>query len=216
MFLGLRFVDIKMLLFLTLFIYTLLWLQDSLESFLPDMDSLIRHRQVVLLICGLMSDPTPIIQLVYKHWIDGGQKSAGKTLIETMFHEAGLPVPKSFLHNQWINYYNHGEGLINDTAPVYVPSRLYRFINMKANVSCNIQHGQSKIPECTISIMSPHEAILEKFIVNRSHNMSTSGSKAFGNRWSSMRRCTIPSCVSHKQKYKITDNWPLHIFNTNI
>ena len=38
------------------------------------------------------------------------RKSSGKTLIEAMFHEAGLQVPKDLLHNQWINYYDHDEG----------------------------------------------------------------------------------------------------------
>ena len=54
---------------------------------------MIRQSQVVLLICGLMSDPTPVIDLV---WINGGHTSAGKTLIESIFLEAGLPVPKIF------------------------------------------------------------------------------------------------------------------------
>ena len=61
-----------------------------------------------------MSDPTPIVHLVYEYWIQDGQKSAGKSLIESMFQEAGLPVPKDFQHNQWINYYNHKESLIKE------------------------------------------------------------------------------------------------------
>ena len=123
-----------------------------------------KHLQVVLLICGLMSDPTPIIHFLYEHWINDGQKSAGKTLIEAMFREAGLPVSKDLLHNQWINYYKHDMGLIKDTAPIYVPSRLYWFDNMKAKVSCNIQYGNTEIPECTMSIIEPRVAVTKDLL----------------------------------------------------
>ena len=118
-----------------------------------------QHRQVVLLICGLMSDPTPIIHLVYELWIQNGQNSEGKTLIEAMFLEKGLKVPKDLLHNEWINYYNHNQGLIKEITSVYVPSRKYQFDNMKANLSCNIQHGKSETPECSMSITDPHVSV---------------------------------------------------------
>ena len=80
-----------------------------------------------------------------------------------MFHEAGLPVPKDLLHNEWINYYKHTESLIKDTTPVYVSSRRYFFLNMKAKVSCNIHHN-TKIPECTMTIDGPHETVTENVL----------------------------------------------------
>ena len=128
------------------------------------MSTVMQHRQVVLLICGLMSDPTPIIHLVYEQWISDGQKSAGKSLIEGMFREAGLPVPKNYLHNRWINYYDHSEGLIKDTSPVYVPSRWYQFHQMQAKVPCKIQHGDTDVPECTISIIEPHVTVTKDLL----------------------------------------------------
>ena len=136
----------------------LVWFQKTLESFFPPWygtDTVMKHRQVVLLICGLMSDPTLIIHLVCKCLVKDGKKSAGKTLIGYMYHEAGLPLPKDFLHNQGINYYDHSEGLIKDTTPVYVPSRSYWFEKIAAKIPFNIQHGNVDVPECTISILSP-------------------------------------------------------------
>ena len=109
---------------------------------------------MVLLIYGLMSDPTPIVHLVCQHWIDDGRKSIGKTLIESMFYEAGLPVPKDLLHNQLINFHRN-----KDTTPVHVPSRLYVFDDMKAKVSCNIHHGIKEIPECVIRITFPAKTV---------------------------------------------------------
>ena len=123
-----------------------------------------KHLQVVLLICGLMSDPTPIIHLVYKQWIDDGQKSAGKTVIKAMFPEAGLPVPRNLLHNQWINYYNHRQGLIKDTTQIYVPSRWYWFDHVKEKLSCNIQYGNTEMPECTMKIIKPHVTVTKDLL----------------------------------------------------
>ena len=131
---------------------------------MDDMSTVMQHRQVVLLIFGLMSDPSPIIHLVCEYWVKDGKKYAGKTLIEAMFREAGLPVPKDLLHNQWINYYNHSEGLIKDTSPVYIPSRWYSFIKMKAKVSCNIQQGDTDVPECTMSIIKPHVTVTKDLL----------------------------------------------------
>ena len=148
----------------------LLQFKESMEFFFRDMDAVMKHRQVVLLICGLMSDPTPIIHLVFAHWINDGQKSVGKTLIEAMFREAGLKMPKDLLHNQWINYYDHNEGLLRDRTPIYVPSRLYWFKDMEAKVSCNIQHGNTEKPECTISINFPH-VIVTKNLLSTLHRI---------------------------------------------
>ena len=118
------------------------------------MDTVTQHCQVVLLICGLMSDITVVIHFVYKCWIHDGQKLAGKILIEEMFKEVGLSVPKDLLHNQWINYYDH-----DDTTPVYVPSRWYWFKKMKVNVLCNIQHRITDPPQCTLTILEPIQTV---------------------------------------------------------
>ena len=106
-----------------------------------------------------MSDPTPIIHIVFEHWINDGQKSAGKTLIEAMFHEVGLPVPENLLHNQWINYYNR-----KDVSPVYVPSKMYSFKDVKSSVYCNIQHKNSETPECIMWINDPHKDVVNHIL----------------------------------------------------
>ena len=143
----------------------MLWFQKALEFFFP---TLITHRQVVLLISGLMPDPTPIIHFVYEYWIQDGYKmlrtvnAERRTLIEAMFREAALPVPTNLLHNQWINYYDHSEGFFKDKTPVYVPSRIYWFNELKSSV--NIQHGNAEIPECTIWISSPNEAVVKHLL----------------------------------------------------
>ena len=143
----------------------LLLFQKTLKMFFPNVHSLIKQRQVLLLIIGLMPDPTQVIQSYFLcmstgyRWTDG-QKSAAKVLIEAMFREAGLPVPKNLLHNQWINYYDHQDSLFNDTTPVYIPSRMYWFNDLKSSV--NIYHGEMEIPECIIWISYPTEAVVNR------------------------------------------------------
>ena len=148
---------------------TLLWFQETLKSFFSDryesdMDTIMKHRQVVILICGLMSDPSPVMHYVCKHWIRHGHKSEGKTLIGLMYNETGSPVPKDFLHNKWINYYDHRFGSITDATPVYVLSRWYWFKGMKLNIVCNIQHETTDIPECTMSIIDPDPSVTENLL----------------------------------------------------
>ena len=51
---------------------TLLWFQETLtlsssffgDRYRYDMDTIMKHRQVVILICGLMSDPSPVMHYV--------------------------------------------------------------------------------------------------------------------------------------------------------
>ena len=148
---------------LSIFI-TLLYFQETLDSFFPNMEAIMQHRQVVLLICGLIRDPTPIIHHVYECWVKDGQKSAGKTLIGLMYNETGLPVPKDLLHNRWINYYDHEKGLTADTSPVYVPSRFYLFNKMNVNISCNIEPGITDVPECTLSITKPAKTVTKNLL----------------------------------------------------
>ena len=111
-----------------------------------------------------MSDPTPIIHFVYKRCIHDNAFHEGKTLIELMLIEAGLPAPKDLLHNEWINYYSY-----DDTTPVYVPSRWYLFTQKfggytKEKIWCNIQQGDTEIPECTMSISFPNKAMSKNLL----------------------------------------------------
>ena len=163
----------------------LLWFQKTLKYFFGygyGMDTIMKHRQVVILMCGLMSDPTSIIHFVCARWIYQGQKSAGKTLIGLMYNETGFPVPKDFLHNQWINYYDHigdliADGWKTDVTPIYVPSRLYWF--KKHGETYFMQHSTWR-PRYTrvhhINRLASCSSDKE-FIVNMSQNMSTSGSE---------------------------------------
>ena len=82
-----------------------------------------------------------------------------------MFHEAGLPVPKDLLHNQWINYYNHKTDLINDTTPINEPCKMYWFENMKSPVRCNVNHQSAEVAECIMTINDPDETVAENLLL---------------------------------------------------
>ena len=122
-----------------------------MHHFFSDLNDFLKVQGRFLFTFGLKSDRAALIRYVYDAWIEDGQKSSGRSLIESMFREAGLPVPKNILHNQLINYYDHDtRNRIKDTTPVYIPSLRYEFRHMKRRVRCNIQHGIKNPPNCSI------------------------------------------------------------------
>ena len=70
------------------------------------------------------------------------------------------------LHNKYINYYNHsllfGD---SDTTPVYFPSRLYHFWEMKHGVVLeNHQKQGEEILPCAMVIWLPREAVSDTLL----------------------------------------------------
>ena len=149
-------------------------MQKILESFFPSWDGIqYQHREVVLFACGMMSDPTPLLAHVYQKWIDehldkikNGKFYDNTDLLKALYAESKVQLPGSALHNNNINYYDHTEDNL-DTTPVYTPSKMYMFLDMKANVLCkfNASEQEAKIPECTLVIRSPDPAVTNSLLV---------------------------------------------------
>ena len=149
-----------------------------MESFCPTWHGIEQHREVVLFTCGLMCDPTPLVDHVYQVWIDEHleeiksknyytyTRHMNTDLLETLYTESKVQLPGSALHNNNINYYHHTKDSI-DTTYVYTPSKMYMFLDMKANVLCkfNASEQEAKIPECTLVIKSPDLAVTNSLLV---------------------------------------------------
>ena len=109
-----------------------------------------RLEEVVLLTVGLMADPTPLIDHVYELWIqrhlkltrygqiddDNEEKlrRLGKNIndirfFQSLYKESTIVLPGTAFHNEHINCYFEG-----DASPVYLPSRIFLFYNMKKNI----------------------------------------------------------------------------------
>ena len=90
----------------------------------------------------------------------------GSGLLKALYSESKVQLPGSALHNNNINYYDHTEDNL-DTTPVYTPSKMYVFLDMKANMLCkfNASEQEAKIPDCTLVIRPPNLAVTNSFLV---------------------------------------------------
>ena len=124
-----------------------------------------------------MNDPSPLVAHVYDSFIDfifgdKGSPYVGhvhgsfigvifkdgfeyETHFKSLYRESRIPLPGSYLHNQFINYYNHGKDP-NNTHPVYFPSKAYIFKNLRYNLSTDL----SKLSEHTESYVSIWDSFL--------------------------------------------------------
>ena len=122
----------------------------------------------------MICDPTPLVDHVYQKSMDkyldeitykkfgiNTDLLPGSGLLKALYAESNVQLPGSALHNNNINYYDHTEDNL-DTTPVYTPSKMYAFLDMKANVLCkfNASEQEAKIPDCTLVIRSPNTAVV--------------------------------------------------------
>ena len=139
-----------------------------------------RYREVVLFVAGLMKDPRPLVQHLYEmqveYYLD--EMRAGYDLYGTLdpnlfwsFHtESTVPLPHP-LHNQYINHYDHNED-DTDTTPVYWPSRLYLFSDMRHEVVLGKHKDNTgQVPECAMRVITP-KGMLTKTLLSKCRMIS--------------------------------------------
>ena len=122
-----------------------------------------------------MTDPTPLSRHVYEvlvkryqDWVTTGSWEIDRhglhlnhtydiddvTVLAHIYSESAVTLPGSPYHNQYVNLYH----LVQDTTPVYVPSRLYVFPDMRNRVSVDINQSEcehSGKNECSVVIYYP-------------------------------------------------------------
>ena len=113
---------------------------------LPTLESLRRHREVIVFACGIMADPSRLVDHVFStsiqtktgtsfeghgiSWLEG-------VLFESMYTASKKALPGTPLHNPNINDFNYMNVAMGDKpldSTIYVPSKLYLF----DNVGCEI------------------------------------------------------------------------------
>ena len=140
------------------------FLQESLELLLPSWNDIKDHREAVLFAVGLMSDPTPLVDHVYQMKIDEKLAEMRKEndfftseyyddLLKSLYAESKIQLPGHPLHNQHINYYDHLHDDI-DNRPIYFPSKIYQFQNIKNDIVLGIEQREQEgeLPECALII----------------------------------------------------------------
>ena len=137
-----------------------------------------KYKEVVIFLCGLMSDPTPLVQHVYEMCVQEKQRKMAegenpsirweeRHLFQSLYNESGTPLPGRPLHNAYINYYSHEyyEGEL-DTSPVYTPSQLFIFKYISKGMVCNY-HGREnrkELPNSTINMYRPRHIDTSKMM----------------------------------------------------
>ena len=141
--------------------------QETLEELFPSLEAVLRYREVVLFVAGLMKDSRPLVQFFYEmqveHYLNRmrtplGLPSMDSNLLESLQTESTVQLVDHPLHNKYINYYRSRFG-DPDTTPIYCPSRIYHFPWMRHKVVLEDHLTESaEIPPCTMNIELPGEA----------------------------------------------------------
>ena len=159
-----------------------------METYFASWEAIQKHGEVVKFLWGLMTDPRLLVDHVYTaiHEDVLGQMRASdpvpyidRRLLESLYQESAVPLPGSALHNQHINYCDHRYEP-RDTTPVFTPSKLYVFDDVKEDVTLGHKTpepgvtgcgdpGQSEPnsfnnQECTIWIYWPDKSLTERLL----------------------------------------------------
>ena len=173
-------------------------LQETLKELFPSLwDVSGRYREVVLFVAGLMKDSRPLVQHIYEMQIEdylncmriAGGPSIDADLLKLLQAESSVQLVDHPLHNKYINYYDHGEDKREkrppDTTPVYCPSRLYHFRNMRHGVVLGKYKDSTEIPECAMFINMPNVM---------------------------MTKSLLSKCQTISEHEPVTDLWMFHVY----
>ena len=118
-----------------------------------------------------MKDPRPIVQYIYEMQVEDylnemrtGDEipSIDDDLFKRLHAESTVRLVDDPCHNKYINYYDHyvHDDDDSDTTPVYFPSRLYHFNEMRHEVVLeNHLTDSTEIVPCTMHMGDPDEAV---------------------------------------------------------
>ena len=133
--------------------------------------------------CGLMEDPTPLVEHCYEMFIEiernelgageidiegerqleaQGKNPGDTSLFKSLYSESKVTLPGHPLHNKYINRYN--QLYYDDAAPVYTPSQYYKFANMKEDIVLEHSGSEAEIPECMMDITDPDESVRKSLL----------------------------------------------------
>ena len=145
-------------------------LQETLKELFPSWEAVQRYREVIIFVAGLMKDSRPLVHHVYEMQVEGylnWMRTSGDglaidaDLFRSLQAESIVRLVDHPLHNKYINYYNHDEDDGDpDTTPVYFPSQVYHFFDMRHEVVLeNHLIQEEEIPPCVMYIHEPDKAV---------------------------------------------------------
>ena len=142
-----------------------------LHSYFPSWECISTQREVVFFVCGLMSEPTYLVDHVYQMWNKISNLRIRKyykprideEMFKSLYAESTMPLPGRWNHNQYFNYYNHEDDdrkeRPRDTFPVFLPSNIYIFERIKTDIVNDPKEKKKeagkKMSECFLIVQKP-------------------------------------------------------------
>ena len=130
---------------------------------------------MVKFLCGLMPDPTPLVDHVYQMWINEQlyhtrhksvlpREMHEEDFFRSLYKESRVKLTGHPLHNQHINYYNHLPEAHRDTTPIYIPSKFYWLRYIKEHIPCGNQPENKAKPDCVMWIEHPSTSVTKALL----------------------------------------------------
>ena len=150
--------------------FILLTFQEEIIKFFPTLAEMMKNTEVVAFTCGLLSDPSPLVEVAYTmliskivHRSDCSYQPFGRepVLFESLYRESNIPLPGHYFQNQFINFYQqiefyHRSGSFSKyftSNPIYRPSRLF-FTSLKMELELGTMNNLNDVTDNKIFICS--------------------------------------------------------------
>ena len=147
---------------LSLYLFTIR--QEKLKELFPSWKTMKRHQEVLSFAVGLMKNPEPLVQYIYKMYLNeirNGSVSINKSLFNSLYTESKVPIPDYPMHNKYLNYFTY-----DDTTPLKTPSEWYVFEAMNEDIQFNIDYSKHSVelPECILNITRPRRRVISSLL----------------------------------------------------
>ena len=152
--------------------------QETLRELFPSYKNVLKHAKVVAFTCGLMKDPTPLMNHVYEMYIEyvcnwnsnddteivrqlHAEGKHPSDLFRSMYSESTIPLSGRPGNNQNIYWNSMHKGDID------TPSKLYVFNCVREDdvPDVKLKEESDEIPECILWIKNPDAAATKTLMV---------------------------------------------------
>ena len=142
--------------------------QEATIQYFPTFKKMTKHQEVVAFTCGLLPDPSPLVNLAYTLFItehiyyesECPHLEHGAVLFESLYRESNIPLPGHHFQNQFINYYKQSyfrdisgsADRLYPNHPIYRPSRVFVFSSLITGVALGGMNKKKDITDSEIYI----------------------------------------------------------------
>ena len=150
--------------------------QEAIIQHLPTLKDMVEHKEVVSFTCGLLPDPSHLVELVYTLFItetldfiytDGKNlifEEREEVLFASLYRESKIALPGHHLHKQFINFHDvsnfEDDERLYPRHPIYLPSRVFLFSISDGRVELEEMNKHIDTTDSSILIFSYHYSVV--------------------------------------------------------